>query len=127
MTFKKFARTAHTYKWLQCNGTRLHVAIADTAEARLRGLSGIGNLPENEGMLFDFGNDQHLSFWMKGCLQDLSIAFVTKNGIIADIQEMSATSPTQLHHSPIPVKYALEVNPGFFARHNIAVGDKISI
>lgn len=124
---KKFALNSTSYRWLCCNGISIKARVADTDEARTQGLKGINNLPDDEGMLFDFHDEQWASFWMKGCLQSLSIAFITKNGIIADIQEMSINVPTQLYHSPIPVRYALEVNPGFFTRHQIAIGDKISL
>lgn len=126
MPLRKFAKFSPEYRQLVCNGVTIKVAIANTHETRQKGLAGVTDLPEDYGMLFDFGSDQSMSFWMKNCLQDLSIAFITKHGVIVDIQEMSAKNPTKLYHSPIPVKYALEVNPGFFTRHNIVPGDKIS-
>lgn len=122
----KFARHCTRFQNVQCKNVTIKAMIADTEETRQRGLAGVSTLPDNCGMLFDFGVEQPTSFWMKGCSQDLSIAFITKHGVIVDIQEMSTNNPTRLHHSPTSVRYALEANKGFFTRHNIVPGDKIS-
>jgi len=125
--FKRFAKYSMGHKILRCNEVTIKVLVANTESARAKGLSGTSQIAPDEGMLFDFGAEQPISMWMKNCKFDMSIAFITKNGVIVDIQDMSKDTPTRLHHSPISVKYALEVNKGFFARHNIATGDKISI
>jgi uncharacterized membrane protein (UPF0127 family) len=123
---KKFASTSPQYKAINCNGITIQARIADTDESRIKGLSGIGSLGNNEGMLFDFGTEQPVSFWMRGTSLNLAIAFVTKDRIIVGINEMLKDAPTHLHNSPIPVRYALEMSSGFFTKHNIAIGDKIS-
>lgn len=127
LSLKKIASTNPDYKELRCNGISIWAKVADTNETRIKGLAGVASLPEHQGMLFDFHEEQPVSFWMRGCAMDLSIAFITKNGVVVDIQNMNAKAPTILHNSPIPVRYALEVPQGYFARHNIAVGDKISL
>ncbi len=126
MPIKKIASVNSEYKELRCNGVSVWAKVADTYESRARGLSGIESLSDDQGMLFDFHDEQPVAFWMKGCAMDLSIAFITKNGVIANIQDMSTSAPTTLHTSPIPVRYALEVSKGYFTRHDIAIGDKIS-
>ena len=125
--FKRFAKCSVGHKILHCNGVSIKALVADSELARSKGLSGITQIASDEGMLFDFGVEQPVSMWMKNCRFDMSVAFITKSGVIVDIQDMSKDTPTKLHHSPISVKYALEVNKGFFARHHIATGDKISI
>lgn len=122
----KFAKQGYKYGEIRCKGIVIRVAIADTDESRQKGLAGVATMPDNYGMLFDFGEERSVAFWMKGCLQDLSIAFITKHGTIVDIQKMSTKNPTRLHSPLIPVRYALEVTPEFFTRHNIVPGDKIS-
>ena len=122
----KFSAHCTKFQNIRCNNVTIKAMVADTDETRQRGLAGVADLPDDYGMLFDFGQEQPTTFWMKGCKQDLSVAFITKYGVIVDIQEMSLRNPTTLHYSPVPVRYALETNPGFFTRHNIAPGDKIS-
>jgi hypothetical protein len=123
---KKFAKVNPEYKSIQCNGVMVRAKVANSDTERAQGLSGIKTLGSNEGMLFDFTTEQPVSFWMRGCLMDMDICFATDNKIIVGITSMSKDAPTHLHHSPSPVRYALEVPQGFFAQNSIAVGDKLS-
>ena len=43
---------------------KLYAEIAKTPESHLRGLMGRKYLPYNNSMLFDFGKEKLLSFWM---------------------------------------------------------------
>src|SRR5919202_3654913 len=99
------------------------VEIADTPAEQETGLMGRSALAPNAGMLFVFGQDQPLSFWMKDTLIPLSIAFMDSQGRIVDIQDMQPLDQTP-HDSAAPAKYALEVNQGFFAAQGIQVGDQ---
>ncbi len=97
------------------------VEIADTDEERQTGLMGRTALPEDAGMLFVFGAEQQLSFWMKDTLIPLSIAFIDSEGRIVDIQDMQPLDEAP-HPSAAPAQYALEVNQGFFGARGIQVG-----
>jgi uncharacterized membrane protein (UPF0127 family) len=79
----------------------------------------------SDGMLFVFDKETIPSFWMKNTLIPLSIAFIDIKGKIVDIQDMEVSDrldflkPT---YSPkVNVKYALEVNRGFFDKKNIQI------
>ncbi len=82
------------------------------------------SLPENHGMLFVFDREQPLAFWMKNTKIPLSIAFLNKDFVIVDIQDMEPFSE-KTHISAVPAMYALEVNQGFFRKHGIEVGDTL--
>ena len=57
-------------------GDKLYnVKEAKTKEERSKGLSGIKELPEDEGMLF-YLDDPNPSFWMKDTLIPLDIVFI---------------------------------------------------
>ena len=79
-------------------------------------------LGPEEGMIFIWENPVRGSFWMKDTLIPLSIAFVTDDGVITDIQEMEALS-TQQHYSAKPYVLAIEANKGWFSSRGITVGD----
>lgn len=102
------------------------VEIADTDEERQTGLMGRTALPEDAGMLFVFGAEQQLSFWMKDTLIPLSIAFIDSEGRIVDIQDMQPLDEAP-HPSAAPAQYALEVNQGFFGARGIQVGDTVEL
>ncbi|MBI2264479.1 MAG: DUF192 domain-containing protein [Armatimonadetes bacterium] len=102
----------------------LTVEIASTPESRAKGLMHRKSLPKNHGMLFVFSEEHFPSFWMKNTCIPLSIAFVTKEGRIAAIRDLT---PNDEHPvSPdVSVLYALEVNQGVFMQYGIAEGAQV--
>jgi uncharacterized protein len=102
------------------------VEIADTADLQHVGLSGRATLAENAGMLFVFDGDVTTGFWMHNTTIPLSIAFIGADGRIVDIQNMEPLSDL-VHYSAKPYRFALEVNQGFYARHAIAIGDRVQV
>lgn len=109
---------------VQISGERLMVEIADTPEERRQGLMNRESLPEDRGMLFVFEEEDYRSFWMKNTEIPLSIAFISADGVIMEIRDMTPYSlePVESTHR---AKYALEVNQGMFERLGIEVGAEI--
>jgi uncharacterized membrane protein (UPF0127 family) len=103
----------------------LAVEIARTDAERGRGLMFRKTLAADSGMLFVFEREQPLSFWMKSTYIPLSIAFIDKYGIIREMYDMKPLDETLSYPSRYMSMYALEVNRGWFARRNIAVGSRI--
>ncbi|GHV89389.1 hypothetical protein AGMMS50267_17490 [Spirochaetia bacterium] len=66
----------------------IRAEIARTDDERAYGLMNRKNLPDGEGMLFVFINDEIRSFWMKNTLIPLSIAYIGYNGLIHEIRDM---------------------------------------
>lgn len=104
----------------------LEIEVAKTEAERSRGLMGRENLPENSGMLFDFGEETNASFYMKDTSIPLSIAFIDSNGKILSIEEMEPYSLSPVE-SPGKYRYAIETNQGWFASHDIQPGFHASI
>lgn len=100
--------------------------MAESAEKRRTGLMFRKELPPDSGMLFVFEKEQILSFWMKNTFLPLSIAFIATNGMILEIQDMAPMDEENLHRSPLPVRYALEMEQGWFRKNGIAPGDRIN-
>lgn len=108
----------------------LEVEVADTPEARARGLMLRRSLPETAGMLFVFEEEQRWGFWMKNTLIPLSIAFIDRYWKIVDIQDMTVApnpqeGPFTIYESRAPARYALEVRQGLFRRYNAGIGTRI--
>ncbi|MBB4841894.1 uncharacterized membrane protein (UPF0127 family) [Paucibacter oligotrophus] len=98
--------------------------VARTFEQRQIGLMHRPSLPQGEGMLFVFEEANPQCFWMKNTLIPLSIAFVADDGTVlnlADMQPLSERSKC----SAKPVRYALEMNQGWFAKRGIKPGSKL--
>ena len=105
---------------------RLTVEYAHNFEQRARGLMHRADLCAQCGMLFEFEYPRTAGFWMKNTLIPLDIAYIDSDGIIADIKPMY---PLVLESVPSsrPVKYALEMNQGWFVKQGIIVGDKMDV
>ena len=104
----------------------LKVEIADTPDLWEKGLSGRKRLADGQGMLFIFDFQRRYSFWMKDTSIPLSIAFISAEGQILQIEQM-APFDSQPVASHSPVKYALEVNRGFFQENGIQIGMSVDL
>ena len=109
------------------NGQDLFVELAFSPDARSCGLSNRFTLGENTGMLFLFPDARPRTFWMKNTHVPLSIAFIDDTGHIVQIHRMEPDQTDITYHSFQPVRYALEVNQGWFMFHGIKRGDKVEM
>jgi hypothetical protein len=108
---------------VEIQGHALKAEVAATTEQRTRGLMYRRDLDRNAGMLFAYEDASTLSFWMKNTFIPLSIAFIADDGSIIHITDM-APQTLAPHRSPKPVRYALEVNRGWFRDRDVTAGDR---
>ena len=102
----------------------IQAEVARTPLERERGLMFRRTLGEKEGMLFVYDTDQRLTFWMRNTYVPLSIAFISSEGEITQIEEMRPQDESMVI-SRRSVRYALEVNRAAFKKWGAGVGDKI--
>ncbi len=102
----------------------LKVEVADDGEERAMGLMYRDRLAADQGMLFVYPELEERNFWMKNTRIPLSIAFIADDGTIVHIADM-APQQTTLTPSLKPVRYALEVNRGWFVEHGVKEGDTV--
>jgi uncharacterized membrane protein (UPF0127 family) len=100
---------------------RVQTELAVKPNERAQGLMGRPSLPEMRGMLFVFDRPGVQCFWMRNTLIPLSIAFLRDDGSIVNIEDMQPLKDDS-HCSAEPVRLALEVNQGWFAKRNISPG-----
>ena len=84
------------------------VREAKTEEEKEKGLQGVTELPEDEGMLFYFDPPEDISMWMKGTLIPLDIIFINDDEEVTHVEQGVPNTET-----PITVPntaYVLEVN-----------------
>jgi uncharacterized membrane protein (UPF0127 family) len=110
---------------LQVSGQSLSVEVARTDAQREHGLMGRKDLGPRDGMIFAFDRDEHLAFWMKNTPTPLSIAFISTEGRILQIEDMQPFSETVIR-SRLSARYALEMKQGAFSVLGIREGDVIS-
>src|SRR5262245_51132374 len=79
------------------------VEIADNDADRAKGLMYRKELPEGQGMLFDFQREQEVSFWMQNTYIPLDMVFIRGDGRILRIAENTEPLSTRLIPSGGPV------------------------
>ena len=111
----------------QLNGKKIviDVELAITSDEKTRGFMERRNIPEGTGMLFLHRSDTKMHFWMKNTPTPLSIAFISSDGVIKEIKDMSPYSLETIS-STLSLRYALEVPKGMFERSHLSVGDALT-
>lgn len=104
---------------------RFDVWLATTTAQQRRGLMFVRELPRFAGMLFLYGEDAVLSFWMKNTYIPLDILFIRADGSVANI--VKNTEPLSLASIPAaePVRYVLELNAGVTDALGIEPGSRV--
>jgi uncharacterized membrane protein (UPF0127 family) len=102
---------------------RAEVALEDSE--RQKGLMFRKELGANQGMVFLFDQPAVQCMWMHNTLIPLSVAFIDNDGRVINVEEMAAQTDDN-HCAAGKARYALEMNKGWFAKHGILAGAKIS-
>jgi uncharacterized protein len=102
------------------------VEIADNDAERAKGLMFRKELPEGQGMLFDFHTDQEVAFWMENTYIPLDMIFIRGNGTVLRIAENTTPMSTKQVPSGGPVRGVLEVIAGTARKLGIAPGDRVA-
>jgi uncharacterized membrane protein (UPF0127 family) len=100
--------------------------VADTPKERQLGLMYRDSMPENHGMIFIFEEPDYRRFYMKNTRIPLDIAFIKDDGTIDQVKQMQPYS-MDLIYSQHKVRYALEMNQGWFERHGFGSGDRVDL
>lgn len=99
-----------------------NVPLAETQAQREKGLS--GKNPVSHGMLFTVPKPQPLIFWMKNTIIPLSVGFISKDGILFQIEDMVPETET-FHSSKAEAVAALELPLGGFTSLGLQIGSKL--
>ncbi len=102
------------------------VEVAVNDEERAKGLMFRRELPEGEGMLFDFKRDEAVSMWMRNTYVPLDMIFIRRDGRILRIAENTEPLSDRIIPSGGPVRAVLEVVAGTARKLGIAPGDRVA-
>lgn len=101
------------------------VEMALTPEQQVTGLMFRKSVPENGGMLFDWGRPQESQMWMRNTLVPLDMVFINQDGTIRSIAENTVPESMAVIDSRGPVRATLELAAGVTAKLDIRVGDTV--
>ncbi|HXD06271.1 MAG TPA: DUF192 domain-containing protein [Burkholderiaceae bacterium] len=99
--------------------------VARSPDQRAMGLMFRTSMGSSEGMLFVFEEPATQCFWMKNTVLPLSIAFLADDGTVVNVTDMKPQT-TESHCSGKPVRYALEMNQGWFAKRGVLAGSRLT-
>ncbi len=102
------------------------VELALTPEQQAQGLMYRKELPEGQGMLFDFKREQEATFWMRNTYVPLDMIFIRADGRIHRIAANTVPLSEALVSSGGPVRAVLEVVAGTAKKLGIAPGDRVA-
>lgn len=104
----------------------LEVWVADTPEARARGLMEVEEMPEDAGMVFLFDPPTQSGFWMKNTLIPLDIAFLL-NDRVSEVLQMQPCDrdPCPIYRPQEPYDGAVEANLGVLS--DVRPGDEVRV
>jgi uncharacterized membrane protein (UPF0127 family) len=108
---------------ISINGINVTLAIASSDEQRIRGLSGIEKMNENEGMLFLFDKPSKQGFWMNKMNFPIDIIWLNSNNKVVHIEKQ--LEPCKLflacpvYNPEVDSLYVIELRSGFADNHSI--------
>jgi len=112
----------------------VQLEVASTAEQRRKGLMGRTSLAPDAGMLFEYREprDAGHGFWMYNTLIPLDIAYLNRDGVIGSIRQMvpcvsASGSRCPSYPAGVPFIKAVEMNAGFFRKHQLRQGDRLNL
>ena len=103
--------------------------LATTGRERSRGLMGVTDLGDGDGMAFVYDAPHTGSFWMKNTLLPLSIAFFDADGGFLDASDMEPceADPCPLYPTAPEFLVAIETTQGDLASLGIGAGSRLDL
>jgi uncharacterized membrane protein (UPF0127 family) len=110
----------------------LRLEVATTPAQQEQGLMYRTSLAPHTGMLFVFGSDGPVAFWMKNTLVPLDMLFVAADGRVRTVSRNVAPAPPSMPDDQIPrengtAKYVIELPAGEASRDGISPGVTLAI
>lgn len=106
-----------------------NIKLANTPKKMAKGLMFVKEMPENEGMLFDFRkyNRKGISMWMKNTFIPLDMIFIGCDGEIKDVYKNARPHSLERIKSEEDFCFILEINSGEFDKRGMKIGDDVII
>lgn len=109
------------------------IFVTENDTDKKNGLAIFDDIKENEGMLFEFEQEDYHTFWMRGMKFDIDIIFLDGEKkviqIFENVQKDSYKSEEdyKLYTSKLKSKYVIEIKSGEVKKNNLKIGDVIKL
>ena len=101
------------------------IDLAETPDAKARGLMFVKQMSDDRGMLFKFEEEHIITMWMKNTFIVLDMVFMDASGTITHIHKRAEPHSLDTISSVRPSKYVLEIVGGAADKSNLEVGSKM--
>ena len=105
---------------------RFTVQYAGDDATREKGLMFVRSMPENQGMIFDFGGPLGVDFWMKNTYIPLDMLFVAADGHILNIAHQAKPFDETPITSGGIIRAVIEIDGGVADKLGIHTGDLVT-
>ena len=116
--------------WVELNGQRFEVEVADDDSERARGLMFRDTMDADRGMLFIHEREMPLAYWMKNTKLSLDILYFDNERKLVsqqrDVPPCSSGNRCPPYPSDEPARYVLELNAGQAAKMDLKDGTELS-
>lgn len=103
-----------------------NVEVATSPADRSRGLMYRRSLADDAGMLFDFGEEQFITMWMRNTYVSLDMLFIAEDGTIGHIASETTPLSDTIIPSRVDARFVLEIKGGMSRQLGIETGDMVS-
>lgn len=112
------------------DGFAVRAKVADTPAKQEKGLMFVKELPEQEGMLFVFEQEEDQAFWMKNTLIDLDMIFIGADKRVTSVaaempHSYTYTPDNQVAYALGYGQYVLELAAKTAHKHGVKEGSEI--
>ncbi len=101
---------------------QLDAELALNDQQRMTGMMFRTNILETDAMLFVFPGPFQARFWMKNCPESIAAAYISPDGVIAEIHHLEKNDTNAVVAATDNIQYVLETKDGWFTRHHVGTG-----
>lgn len=107
----------------------IQLEVAGTPEQQAIGLMNRTNLPDDRGMIFDFGSPRRTSFWMKNTLIPLDMVFLLNGKVQAISSNVPPckADPCPTYGPNVLVDQVIELRAGRASELGLKQGDRLNV
>ena len=120
-------KTAEDWFAIGVGGRTVRMELAVGRDEMEHGLMGRRDLKPDEGMIFVYDKPRRQSFWMRNTPTPLDVGFFDRDGVLAEVYPMYPFDETPVQSRSDALQFALEMNQGWFAVHDVRPGAKLDL
>ncbi|HTZ20074.1 MAG TPA: DUF192 domain-containing protein [Opitutaceae bacterium] len=120
-------KTVADYFPIKVGERTVRMQLAVLSAEQQQGLMFRRDLGPDDGMLFPYRTPQVMSFWMRNTPTPLDIGFFDADGVLQEVYQMYPHDETSVRSRSDRLKYALEMNQGWYRDNGVRPGAKLDV